>query len=76
MTDTQGLVRALSNNLPVIVPTLAVLVAVYLAQLFLTGNSLSHVPEIGSELGSNEKRRQAFLFNAKGLYQDGYQKVQ
>lgn len=75
MAETQGLVRALGNSLPVILPTVAVLAVVYLVQLFLAGSSLSHIPEIGSELGSNEKRRQAFLFNAKGLYQDGYQKV-
>lgn len=36
---------------------------------------LSALPMLGSELGTADKRRQAYLTNARQLYMDGYKKV-
>jgi len=61
-----------------VLPTVVVVLLVGLiarTTLFATAGPLSHIPLVGQELGSNEKRRQAFLANAKGIYQDGYRKV-
>lgn len=41
----------------------------------LPGNQLAHIPLVGDEEGSVEKRRQKFGLSAKKLYVEGYRKV-
>ncbi|KAK1753823.1 putative cytochrome P450 E-class, group IV [Echria macrotheca] len=70
----QGVLHLVQDKLPLVLSTAAVFVAVILFQTFLAKNPLDAIPEVGTELGSNEKRRQAFLFNSRALYTEGYQK--
>jgi len=65
------------DKVSLVLPTVIVLLLAGLIArtLFGAADPLSHIPLVGQELGSNEKRRQAFLANAKGIYQDGYRKV-
>ena len=67
--------QLISDKLPLILPTVAGLLAVVILQTLLARDPLASIPEIGKELGSDEKRRQAFLAKGKDLYRDGYQKV-
>ena len=75
MADVQALSDAIGAKLPLILPTLAALLAVLLLQNVLTHKPLANIPVAGRALGSDEKRRQAYLSNAAGLYLEGYQKV-
>ncbi|KAK0639491.1 cytochrome P450 [Cercophora newfieldiana] len=74
MSRSTALVDLFSNKLSVVLPTIAVLLGALFVRALFAADPLSHIPEVGRELGSNEKRRQAFLANAKALYRDGYQK--
>ncbi|KAK3985449.1 putative cytochrome P450 E-class, group IV [Cladorrhinum sp. PSN332] len=74
MALTDAITRVLDTKLPLLLPTVAVLVAVFLAQALLKGNPLSTIPVVGEELGSDEKRRQEFLQKANQVYLDGYRK--
>jgi hypothetical protein len=75
MADVQAISDAIGAKLPLILPTLATLFAVLLLQNFLTRKPLANIPVVGQALGNDEKRRQAYLSNAAGLYLEGYQKV-
>ena len=71
-----GLSQLLGDKLPLVLPTLAVLLLAYLLpKLLLQRDPLAHIPDVGKELGDDEKRRQAYLFSATNLYREGYQKV-
>jgi hypothetical protein len=53
---------------------LACLIAIVLPRL-VEVIRISSIPTIGTELGGQEKRRQAYLGGARKLYNDGYRKV-
>ncbi|KAK4247459.1 cytochrome P450 [Corynascus novoguineensis] len=65
---------AIGARLPLILPTLAALVAVVLLQNIVNKKPVSQIPLVGQELGGDEKRRQAYLFKAADLYREGYNK--
>lgn len=75
MSGIAALVNLLSDKVSVVLPTAAVLLAVLIGRVLFAADPLPHIPELGREMGNNEKRRQAFLANAKALYRDGYQQV-
>ncbi|KAK4445433.1 putative cytochrome P450 E-class, group IV [Podospora aff. communis PSN243] len=62
------------DKMSLVLPTIAILVAALILRPYFTANPLSHIAQVGEELGSNEKRRQAFLAGAKALYREGYHK--
>lgn len=66
---------AIGARLPLILPTLAALVAVVLLQNVVNKKSIGQIPLVGQELGGDEKRRQAYLLKAADLYREGYNKV-
>ncbi len=75
MADSQTIAEAVGAKLPVILPTLAALLAVLLLQYVFGRDPLANVPVVGQELGGDEKRRQAYLARAADLYLEGYEKV-
>ncbi|KAK4464954.1 putative cytochrome P450 E-class, group IV [Cladorrhinum samala] len=75
MALTEAISQVFGTKLPLVLSTVAVLGAVILFQIFVNGNPLANIPVVGEELGSDEKRRQAYLFKAKDVYIDGYKKV-
>ena len=50
-------------------------VALGLGIPLLHRNSLSNIPFVGEELGSDEKRRAAYMSNGHEMYIEGLQKV-
>jgi len=74
MSRGAEILNLFSDKLSLVLPTLAVLLVALAARVFFVADPLSRIPHVGRELGSNEKRRQAFLGNAKAMYRDGYQK--
>jgi hypothetical protein len=75
MADVQTISDAISAKLPLIVPTLAALLAVILLQNVLNQRPIANLPVAGQDLGGDEKRRQAYLSRAADLYHEGYKKV-
>ncbi len=75
MAIAQTITELLGAKLPLILPSVAVILAVLLFQNVLGGKPLASIPVVGHELGGDEKRRQAYLLNASGMYLDGYKKV-
>lgn len=75
MAAISELSRLLGDRLPLVVPTLAVLLLAYLLPRLFKNDPLAHIPDIGKELGDDEKRRQAYLYGANNLYREGYRKV-
>lgn len=75
MALTEVISQAIGTKLPLVLSTVAVLAAVFLFQIFVNTDSLANIPVAGEELGSDEKRRQVFLFKAKDVYLEGYKKV-
>ncbi|KAK3899167.1 hypothetical protein C8A05DRAFT_46703 [Staphylotrichum tortipilum] len=74
MATTEAILDALAARLPLVLPTVAVLVAVLLLQNVFRPAPLANVPVAGRDLGGDEKRRQAYLFKAADLYREGYTK--
>jgi hypothetical protein len=72
---TISLATLIRDKLPLVVSTVAAILLAIGLQALLARNPLSDIPQIGQELGSDEKRRQAYLQGAKNLYNDGYRKV-
>ena len=68
-TITEALVFTLCTSL------IVGLAGTFLSQI-LSRAPLSHVPEIGGDIGDAEKRRMFFLMHGKKLYEEGYHKVQ
>lgn len=75
MTVTQTISELVGARLPLILPTVAVILAVVLFQNVFRANPLRSIPVAGEELGGDEKRRQEYLRNATAMYVDGYKKV-
>jgi hypothetical protein len=75
MSGSTALFGLLNDKLSLVLPIVVVLLVALLSRRAFSSDPLSHIPEVGRELGSDKKRRQAFLSNARGLYQDGYEKV-
>ncbi len=75
MADAQTASEAVSARLPLLLPTLAALLAVLLLRNVLGRNPLANIPVAGQDLGGDEKRRQAYLLKAADLYLEGYKKV-
>jgi hypothetical protein len=75
MADVQAISDAISARLPLILPTLAALLAVVLLQNVLSRRPLANIPVVGQDLGGDEKRRQAYLVRAADMYVEGYKKV-
>lgn len=71
----QAILGALGDRLPLVLPTLAAVLAVLVLQYVSAQKPLAKVPLAGEGLGGDEKRRQAYLFNAPGIYLEGYKKV-
>ncbi|KAK4184221.1 putative cytochrome P450 E-class, group IV [Podospora australis] len=71
---TADIVQTLGNKLPLLLPTIAVLLAVFLGQRLLQQNPLANVPVALEDLAGDEKRRQAYITHAKDVYLDGYKK--
>ncbi|KAK4224648.1 putative cytochrome P450 E-class, group IV [Podospora fimiseda] len=74
MALTEALGRVLDTQLPLLLPTLAVLVGIFVLQTLLKRNRLASIPVACEELGNDEKRRQEFLQKAYQVYLDGYKK--
>lgn len=74
MTAVQSLTTILLDRSPVLSTALIVCVAVFLVPKLLTSSQIWRIPVIGEELGSEEKRRQAYLAGARRMYTDGYRK--
>jgi len=74
MASVQTIFDAISAKLPLILPTVAALVAVVLLQNVLNRRSIANIPVVGQDLGGEEKQRQAYIHNAASLYREGYQK--
>ncbi|KAK3290825.1 cytochrome P450 [Chaetomium fimeti] len=74
MADVQAISDAVSARLPLILPTLAALLAIVLFQNVLSRKPLANIPVAGQHLGGDEKRRQAYLTKAADLYAEGYKK--
>ncbi|KAK4032898.1 hypothetical protein C8A01DRAFT_40658 [Parachaetomium inaequale] len=74
MAGVQAISDAISARLPLILPTLAALLAVVLLQNVLSRRSLASFPVAGQDLGGDEKRRQAYLLRAADMYLEGYKK--
>jgi hypothetical protein len=75
MADVQKISDAISAKLPLIVPTVAALLAVIFLQNVLNQRPIANLPVAGQNLGGDEKRRQAYLSKAADLYHEGYKKV-
>lgn len=75
MAEVSGLSQLLNEKLYLLLPTIVTLLAVIIVPKLLSRDPLRHIPAIGLELGSDDKRRQAYLLNSRALYQQGYQKV-
>lgn len=75
MANVQAISEAVTARLPLILPTLAALLAVVLLQNVLSQKPLANLPVAGEHLGGDEKRRQAYLTKAADIYVDGYKKV-
>ncbi|KAK0610723.1 cytochrome P450 [Bombardia bombarda] len=74
MANMQFLTALVADKLPLIIPTITAFFAVILLQYVLRRDPLSAIPVIAQELGSDEKRRQAYMSRGKQLYSDGYRK--
>ncbi|KAL1838832.1 hypothetical protein VTJ49DRAFT_2189 [Mycothermus thermophilus] len=74
MPAVLAVLDALQGRLPLVVPTLAAVLVVFIAQYVLNRTPLVGVPLVGQDLGSDEKRRQTYFANASGLYLEGYKK--
>jgi hypothetical protein len=75
MSRSAAILALVGDKLSLVLPTIAILLAALITRALFAKDPLSHIPQVGRELGSNEKRRQAFLANARALYRDGYLKV-
>ncbi|KAJ4286358.1 hypothetical protein N0V88_008064 [Collariella sp. IMI 366227] len=75
MTAVQTTLEALAGTLPLILTTLAALLAVVLLQNFVSKSALKGIPVIGEGLGNDEKKRQVYLERAVDIYLEGYKKV-
>ncbi|KAJ4417900.1 hypothetical protein N0V85_001640 [Neurospora sp. IMI 360204] len=73
MTLTQ-LAHSASALLPLVLPSIAAIIAFALFQRFFAPNPLSNLPIVGEEYHGYEKKRQAYLTKAKDLYVEGYTK--
>ncbi|KAF3768858.1 cytochrome P450 [Cryphonectria parasitica EP155] len=69
-----GSIEGLSTKWPFILTTLLALVGTWLLQLLFKQDPLSKIPFAGSDIGDENKRRVAFMQDAKAIYADGYQK--
>ncbi|XXG96060.1 hypothetical protein Hte_002337 [Hypoxylon texense] len=58
---------------PVLASVAVVFATVLVATLLFGNNYGSHIPLVGSEYGSAEKRRKAFITNGKDFYKKGYE---
>ncbi|KAK0610797.1 cytochrome P450 [Immersiella caudata] len=74
MADVAGLPHILGEKLYLVLPTIVALLALIIVPRVFAKDPLKHIPDVGQELGSDEKRRQAFLMDSRHLYQEGYQK--
>lgn len=73
--DSAVLLESLEARWPIIASAaLAGLVAILLPRVLVTIR-MWQIPMVGSELGSHEKRRQAYLAGARKVYNEGYKKV-
>ncbi|KAK4235824.1 hypothetical protein C8A03DRAFT_36300 [Achaetomium macrosporum] len=70
----ETITEAVGAKLPLILPTIAALLAVVLLQNVLNRKPLANIPVAGQDLGSDEKRRQTYLVRAADMYIDGYKK--
>lgn len=64
-----------SRATPLVTILLGVFATAWLLPRCIKYVRLAAIPVIGSEIGSEEKRRQAYLMGARKLYNDGYKKV-
>lgn len=69
------LAHSASALLPLVLPSIAAIIAFALFQHFFAPNPLANLPIVGEQYGSYEKKRQAYLTKAKELYGEGYSKV-
>lgn len=75
MDFTQVAYQRLVDKWPVVLVAVIALVAAGVVPHVLNALQISKIPIIGSELGSLDKRRQAYISSARKLYNDGYHKV-
>jgi hypothetical protein len=65
----------LADRGPVLASVFLVLSGVFLLSIFkLLGNDADKIPLVGGEIGSAEKRRKAYISNARELYAKGYER--
>lgn len=69
------LAHSASALLPLVLPSIAAILAFAVFQRFFAPNPLSNLPIVGEEYHGYEKKRQAYLTKAKDLYLGGYTKV-
>ena len=70
-----GITDTLAERFQLIFPALILCIGAIVLQGLFKSNPLSHIPFVGTEIGGQDKRRTAYLTNAKNIYKDGYQKV-
>lgn len=70
-----SLFRIIVDKWHVVLACSACLGALLFQALRRQSNSTKDVPFIGMELGSAEKRRKAYMTDARSLFRDGYQQV-
>ncbi|KAH8655513.1 cytochrome P450 [Xylariales sp. PMI_506] len=73
MSQLQSLSDTIVEKWPAILVALLAGLAVYIPR-FLVVLRMATFPTVGTELGSSEKRRKAYLAGARSLYYDGYRK--
>ncbi|KAK3385238.1 cytochrome P450 [Podospora didyma] len=72
MSGIQTIAKLASEKLPLVLSTVGAFLVVVILQYLLKGNPIAKIPIVGQHLGSDEKRRQAFLMRARDLYVEGY----
>lgn len=75
MGNAQSPLDFVSNRWLIIVTALFACLVAAIGPRVVNALRLWTIPTIGEELGSTEKRRQAYLAGARKLYSAGYQKV-
>lgn len=75
MESVNIIVDRLVERWPVVLACLLVSVVAGVYPHIRNGLNIYKIPIIGSELGSTDKRRQAYVRGARKLYNDGYNKV-
>lgn len=72
---TQTIPQVVFDKMPLIVSSTIVFLAVYVLKYLLTPDPLANIPVIRVELNGDKSRRDAYKFQARAIYVDGYKKV-